>query len=45
MLESALERHFAVKHAMERDFVAIAGGVSSVNGLGDLMVIRGVFEQ
>ena len=41
MLESALERHFAVKHAMERDFVEIAGGVSSVNGgmLGDLMVI------
>ena len=41
MLESALERHFAVKHAMERDFVQITGGVSSVNGgmLGDLMVI------
>ena len=24
MLESALERYFAVKHAMERDFVEIA---------------------
>ena len=32
MLESAQERHFTVKNAMEGDFADVARGLSGVNG-------------